>query len=41
MDELQLIRNYLFKRDVKVNNTFSGWKEIKFGVPQGSALGPI
>ena len=26
---------------IKKNNTFSDWKEIKFGVPQGSFLGPI
>ena len=38
---LQLIRSYLFKRHqrVEVNSTFSDWKEIKFGVPQGSVLG--
>ena len=43
LDALQLIRSYLFKRHqrVKVNSTFSDWKEIRFGVPQGSVLGPL
>ena len=40
---LQLLRNYLSKRyqRVKVNSTFSDWKELSFGVPQGSVLGPL
>ena len=43
LDALQLIRSYLSKRNqrVRVKNTFSDWKEIKFGVPQGSFLGPL
>ena len=43
LDALQLIKSYLSKRHqrVKVNNTFSEWKEIKFGVPQGSVQGPL
>ena len=41
LDALQLLRSYLSKRHqrVKVNSTFSDWKEIRFGVPQGSVLG--
>ena len=40
MDVLQLIRSYLSNRQqrVKINNSFSDWKEIKIGVPQGSVL---
>lgn len=40
---LKLIQNYLSKRKqrVKINSTFSAWKEIKVGVPQGSVLGPL
>ena len=41
LDALQLLRSYLSKKyqRVKVNSTFSGWKEISFGVPRGSVLG--
>ena len=43
LDALQLLRSYLSKRHqrVKVNSTFSDWKEIRFGVPQRSVLGPL
>ena len=43
MDALQLIRSYLSNRQqrVKINNSFSDWKEIKIGVPQGSVLVPL
>ena len=43
LDALQLLRSYLSKRHqrVKVNSTFSDWKEVRFGVPQGSVTGPL
>ena len=42
-DALQLIRSYLSNRQqrVKINSSFSDWKEIKIGVPQGLVLGPL
>ena len=43
IEALELIQNYLSNRKqrVKLNSTFSAWNEIKVGVPQGSALGPL
>ena len=40
---LTFIHSYLYKRKqrVKVNGSFSEWKEINQGVPQGSVLGPL
>ena len=40
---LKLIHSYLSyrKRRVKINDTYSYWSEILFGVPQGSILGPL
>ena len=39
--------NYMFnylsnrKQRVRINNEFSEWEDIKYGVPQGSILGPL
>ena len=40
---LRLVNNYLSNRNqrVKINNSFSSWGKILFGVPQGSILGPL
>ena len=41
-DALELIHNFLNDRwhRTKVNNSYSSWKEIKCGMPQGSVNGP-
>ena len=43
MPSLKLLHSYLTKerQRVKINNTYSSWSEILFGVPQGSILGPL
>ena len=43
IDALKLIHNYLSNRKqrVKVNDTYSSWKDIFYGVPQGSIFGPL
>ena len=43
MAALRLIQNYLSNRKqrTKINTEYSSWKEILFGVPQGSILGPL
>ena len=43
INALEFIYNYLEKRKqrIKVNCPYSSWKELKFGVPQGSILGPL
>ena len=40
---LTFIHNYLHGRQqrVNINGSFSSWKEIALGVPQGSVLGPM
>ena len=40
---LRLIHAYLInrKQSVKFNEAYSSWKDIIFGVPQGSILGPL
>ena len=40
---LKLMQSYLSKRKqrTKINQTYSSWEEILFGVPQGFLLGPI
>ena len=40
---LKLIHNYLSNRKqrVRVNDSYSWWQDILFGVPQGSILGPL
>ena len=42
-DALNLVYDYLSNRKqrVKINETFSCWKDIEYGVPQGSILGPL
>ena len=40
---LAFIHNYLTNRHqrTKINSSYSSWREIKIGVPQGSILGPL
>ena len=42
-DALNLVYDYLSNRKqrVKINETFSCWKDIEYGVPQRSILGPL
>ena len=43
IDTLKLIHGYLLNRKqrIKVNDAYSSWKDIVYGVPQGSILGPL
>ena len=43
IDALKLIHDYLSNRKqrIKVNDAYSSWKDIFYGVPQESILGPL
>ena len=43
INALELIQCYLStrKQRVKINSTYSAWKEVKVGAPQGSVLSPL
>ena len=43
LSALKLVHNYLSNRQqrTKINQSYSIWKDILFGVAQGSILGPI
>ena len=43
LSALKLMQSYLSERKqrTKINQAYSSWGEILFGVPQGSILGPI
>ena len=43
LSALKLMQSYLSERKqrTKINEAYSSWEEILFGVPQGSMLGPI
>ena len=43
IDTLKLIHDYLSNRKqrIKINDAYSSWQDIFYGVPQGSILGPL
>ena len=43
MDALKVIHDYLSNRKqrVKVNDEYSSWKDMFYGVPKGFILGPL
>ena len=42
-DVLKLIHDYLSngKQRVRVNDAYSSWKDIFYGIPRGTILGPL
>ena len=40
---LRFVYNYLIERKqrTKVDDSYSSWKELKYGIPQGTILGPL
>ena len=42
-DALKFVYSYLKERKqrTKVNGSYSAWKDLEYGVPQGSILGPL
>ena len=43
LNSLRLIHSYLSNKRhmTKINESYSSWEEMLFGVPQGSILGPL
>ena len=43
LSALKLMQSYLSERKqrTKINQAYSSWEEIPFGIPQGSIIGPI
>ena len=43
IDALKVIHGYLSNRKqrVKVNDVYGSWKDVFYGIPQGSTLGPL
>ena len=43
LSALKLMQSYLSERKqrTKINQAYSSWEEIPFGIPQGSMVGPI
>ena len=43
MSALRFVYNYLKERKqrTKVDDSYSSWKELKYGIPQGTILGPL
>ena len=41
LKSMRLVHQYLSNRKQKVDNAYSSWKEICYGILQGSILGPL